>query len=184
MRIVVSEFVTLDGVMEAPETWVFQFAEKEIDTFKLDEVLSADALLLGAVTYQIFAESWPSRSDPDGFADKMNSMPKYVVSTTSEKLAWKNSHQVNGTIAEEIAKLKQQPGQTILVAGSGVLVQALAQHDLVDEYRFLVYPIVLGQGKRLFKDAVTARLKLIETKAFDTGVVLLRYEPLSKKRKR
>src|SRR5258708_36060472 len=101
MRIVVSEFVTLDGVMEAPETWAFQFAEKEIDTFKLDEMLSADALLLGAVTYQIFAKSWPSRSDPDGFADKMNTMPKYVVTTTSEQHPWKNSHQVNDTVAHE-----------------------------------------------------------------------------------
>jgi len=162
--------------MEAPETWVFQFAEKEIDTFKLDEVLSADALLLGAVTYQIFAESWPSRSDPDGFADKMNGMPKYVVSTTSEKLAWKNSHQVNGNIAEEMTRLKQQPGQTILVAGSGILVQALMQHDLVDEYRLLVYPMVLGKGKRLFQDGSQARLKLVKAQAFRTGVVLLQYQ--------
>ena len=120
MRIVVSEFVTLDGVMEAPEKWVFQFAEKEIETLKLDEVLEASALLLGAVTYQIFAESWPSRSDPDGFANKMNSMPKYVISAPSEKLTWKNSHRVRGNLAEEVAKLKQQPGQTILVTGSGV----------------------------------------------------------------
>jgi dihydrofolate reductase len=180
MRIVVSEFVTLDGVMEAPEKWVFQFAEKEIDTFKLAEVLAADALLLGAVTYQIFAESWLSRSDPDGFADKMNSMPKYVVSTTAEKLAWNNSHQVNGNLAEEIARLKQQPGQTILVAGSGVLVQALIQHDLVDEYCFLVYPLVLGKGKRLFKDGSQARLKLVKAHSFRTGIVLLQYQSESK----
>ncbi len=151
MRIVVSEFLTLDGVMEAPEKWVFQFAEKEIDTLKLDEALAADALLLGAVTYQIFAESWLSRSDPEGFADKMNSMPKYVVSATSAKLVWNNSHQVNGTIAEEVARLKHQPGQTILVAGGGVLVQALMHHDLVDEYRFLVYPILLGKGSVFLK---------------------------------
>ena len=176
MRVVVSEFVSLDGVMEAPEKWVFQFAEKEIDAFKLDEVLAADALLLGAVTYQIFAESWPSRSDPDGFADKMNGMPKYVVSTTSEKLVWNNSHQVNGNIAEEIVRLKQQPGRDILVAGSGVLVQTLIQHDLVDEYRLLVYPLVLGKGKHLFKDESQARLKLIKAQAFRTGVVLLQYQ--------
>ena len=176
MRIVVSEFLTLDGVMEAPEKWVFPFADKEIDTLKLDEVLSADALLLGAVTYQIFADSWPSRSDPEGFADKMNSMPKYVVSTTSAKLAWNNSHQVNGTIAEEVARLKRQPGQTILVAGSGVLVQALMHHDLVDEYRLLVYPILLGKGKRLFKDGSRALLKLVKAQAFRTGVVLLQYQ--------
>lgn len=176
MKIVVSEFLTLDGVMEAPEKWIFQFADNGIDTFKLDEVLSADALLLGAVTYQIFAESWPSRSDPDGFADKMNSMPKYVVSTTSAKLAWNNSHQVNGNIAEEMTRLKQQPGQTILVAGSGVLAQALIRHDLVDEYRFLVYPMVLEKGKRLFQDGSQARLKLVKAHSFRTGIVLLQYQ--------
>lgn len=176
MRVVVSEFVSLDGVMEAPEKWVFQFAEKEIDAFKLDEVLEASALLLGAATYQIFAESWPSRSDPDGFADKMNGMPKYVVSTTLEKLAWNNSHQVKGNIAEEIVRLKQQPGRDILVAGSGVLVQALMQHDLVDEYRLLVYPLVLGKGKHFFQDENQARLKLIKAQAFRTGVVLLQYQ--------
>ena len=179
MRIVVSEFVTLDGVMEAPEKWVFQFADKEIDAVKLDEVLAADALLLGAVTYQIFAESWPSRSDPDGFADKMNSMPKYVVSAASEKLAWNNSHQVNGNIAEAITKLKQGPGHMLLVAGSGVLVQALMHHDLVDEYHLLVYPLVLGKGKRLFQDGSQARLKLVKASSFRTGVVLLQYQPQS-----
>ena len=179
MRIVVSEFVTLDGVMEAPETWVFQFAEKEIETLKLDEVLEASTLLLGAVTYQIFAESWPSRSDPDGFADKMNSMPKYVISAPSEKLTWNNSHRVRGNLAEEVAKLKQQPGQTILVTGSGVLVQALMHHDLVDEYRLLVYPLVLGKGKRLFQDGSQARLKLVKAHAFQTGVVLLQYQSQS-----
>jgi dihydrofolate reductase len=162
--------------MEASETWAFQFAEKEIDTFKLDEVLAANALLLGAVTYQIFAESWPSRSDPDGFADKMNSMPKYVVSAPSEKLVWNNSYRINGNIAEEVARLKRQPGQTILVAGSGILVQALMQHNLVDEYRLLVYPMVLGKGKRLFKDGSQARLKLVKAHAFRTGVVLLQYQ--------
>jgi dihydrofolate reductase len=177
MRIVVSEFVSLDGVMEAPEKWVFRFSEKEIDAFKLDEVLEASALLLGATTYQGFAESWPSRSDPNGFADKMNSMPKYVVSTASEKLAWNNSHQVKGNIAEEIVRLKQQPGHMLLVAGSGVLVQALMQHDLVDEYRLLVYPLVLGKGKRLFQEGSQARLKLEKTQAFSTGVVLLQYQP-------
>jgi len=102
MRIVVSEFVTLDGVMEAPEKRFFQFSEKEIETLKLDEVLAADAHLLGADTYQIFAESWPSRSDPDGFADKMNSMPKYVASAPSEKLTWNNSHRVRGNLAERL----------------------------------------------------------------------------------
>lgn len=177
MRIVVSEFVSLDGIMEAPEQWVFRFAEQEIDAFKLDEVIEASALLLGAATYQGFAESWPSRSDPDGFADKMNSMPKYVVSATSEQLAWNNSHQVKGNIAEEIARLKQQPAHMLLVVGSGALVQALMQHDLVDEYRLLVYPLVLGKGKHLFQDGSQARLKLVKTQAFSTGVVLLQYQP-------
>jgi dihydrofolate reductase len=179
MRLIVSEFVTLDGVMEAPEKWVFQFAEKEIDALKLDEVLAADALLLGGVTYQIFAESWPSRSDPDGFADKMNSMPKYVVSATSEKLAWKNSHQIKGNALAEIPRLKQQSGRGILVVGSSVLVQTLIQHDLVDEYRLLVYPLVLGKGKRLLQDGRQARLKLVKAHTFRMGVVLLQYQSQS-----
>jgi dihydrofolate reductase len=179
-RIVVSEFLSLDGVMETPEKWVFDFINQDINKFKLDEVLAGDALLLGYATYQIFANSWPTRKDPEGFANKMNSMPKYVVTKSTEALAWNNSLRVQGDLASAVSRLKQQSRQDVLVAGSSVLVQALMQQHLIDEYRFLVYPIVLGKVKRLFKDGATAGLKLTEAKTFDTGVILLRYEPSAK----
>ncbi len=150
-KLVVTEFLSLDGVMEAPEKWTFQFWNDDLAKFKLDELFASDAHLLGRVTYQIFAGAWPSRSDEEGFADRMNSLPKYVVSTTLKKAEWKNSHLIRENSAAEILKLKQQPGRNILVAGSATLVQTLIQHDLIDEYHFLVFPIVLGGGKRLFQ---------------------------------
>ncbi|MBO0795615.1 MAG: dihydrofolate reductase [Ktedonobacteraceae bacterium] len=174
-RIIVSMFVTLDGVMETPEKWVPPFATKEIDTFKFEETREGGALLLGKRTYQIFAGSWPSRTGE--LAERINGLPKYVVSTTAEQLQWNNSHHITGNVEETVVGLKQQSGQDILVAGSGVLVQTLMHQNLIDEYRLLVYPIVLGKGKRLFQEGATAKLKLSETRAFDTGVVLLRYEP-------
>ncbi len=168
-RIVVSEFVTLDGVMEDPGGaedfdrggWAFQFERgPEGDKFKLDEVLEADALLLGRRTYEGFAKAWPTVTDEVGFAEKMNSMPKYVVSSTLESADWNNSTVINGDVAEEVAKL----GGNILVAGSAQLVQTLMDHDLVDEYRLMIYPVLLGSGKRLFKDgADMTALQIIET---------------------
>ena len=172
-RIVVSEFVTLDGVMEDPGGaegfdrggWAFQFERgPDGDKFKLDEVLEADALLLGRKTYEGFAKAWPTVTDEVGFAEKMNSMPKYVVSSTLESADWNNSTVINGDVAEEVAKLKQQPGGNILVAGSAQLVQTLMDHDLVDEYRLMIYPVLLGSGKRLFKDGIdTTALQIVET---------------------
>ena len=168
-RIVVSEFVTLDGVMEDPGgaeafdrgCWAFQFERgPDGDKFKLDEVLEADALLLGRKTYEGFAKAWPTVTDEVGFAEKMNSMPKYVVSSTLESADWNNSTVINGDVVEEVAKL----GGNILVAGSAQLVQTLMDHDLVDEYRLMIYPVLLGSGKRLFKDGVDqTALQLVET---------------------
>ena len=168
-RIVVSEFVTLDGVMEDPGGaegfdrggWAFQFERgPDGDKFKLDEVLEADALLLGRKTYEGFAKAWPTVTDEVGFAEKMNSMPKYVVSSTLESADWNNSTVINGDVAEEVAKLDGN----ILVAGSAQLVQTLMDHDLVDEYRLMIYPVLLGSGKRLFKDgADTTALQIVET---------------------
>jgi dihydrofolate reductase len=168
-RIVVSEFVTLDGVMEDPGGaeafdrggWAFQFERgPDGDKFKLDEVLEADALLLGRKTYEGFAKAWPTVTDEVGFAEKMNSMPKYVVSSTLESADWNNSTVINGDVAEEVAKLDGN----ILVAGSAQLVQTLMDHDLVDEYRLMIYPVLLGSGKRLFKDGVdTIALQIVET---------------------
>lgn len=176
-KVVVTEYVTLDGVMEEPGKWSFQFWNDEAAKFKYDELFASDALLLGRVTYQGFAAAWPTMTDTGDFGEKMNSMPKYVASTTLNEMAW-NASLIKGDVAEEVARLKQQPGQDILVAGSGELVQTLRQHDLIDEYRFMVYPIILGTGKRLFREGSdTAVLKLVETKTFSSGVVVLTYRP-------
>jgi dihydrofolate reductase len=185
-KLVVSEFVTLDGVMEDPGGaegferggWAFQFDRGPAgDKFKLDELMEADALLLGRKTYEGFAAAWPDRTDEAGFADKMNSMPKYVVSTTLTDPEWQNSTVISENVAEEIAKLKQQqPGGDILVAGSAQLVQTLLEHDLVDEWRLMVFPVVLGAGKRLFGDgAGRTALKLVEAKP-SADVVMLRLQ--------
>ena len=187
-RNVVSEFISVDGVIEDPGGaegfarggWAFQLNRgPEGDKFKLDEVREADALLLGRRTYEGFAQAWPSRSDDIGFADKMNRMPKYVVSSTLKTAHWNNSTVVKGDIAGAVSKLKQQPGGPMLVAGSGQLVNALVEHDLVDEYRLMVFPVVLGSGKRLFgTDGGTKSLQLISAqKVGSDGVVILIYEP-------
>ncbi|MBO9610134.1 MAG: dihydrofolate reductase family protein [Paenibacillaceae bacterium] len=185
-KIIVSEFLTLDGIMEDPGGaegsahggWSFPFANEQYLAYKVEEIFSCDALLLGRVTYQGFAGAWPSRTDEHGFADRMNSLPKYVATTTLEHLAWNNSTSIKGNIAEEAFRLKQQPGKDILVAGSCQLVHMLLQHDLIDELRLMIHPIVIGNGKRLFKEGIPRQeLRLIESQKFDTGVVVLTYEP-------
>jgi dihydrofolate reductase len=187
-KLVVTEFITLDGVIEDPggsETldrggWAFRFERgQEGDKFKLDETLDAEALLLGRVTYEGFAAAWPSRTDEVGFADKMNTMPKYVVSSTLQDLTWNNSTRVDGDVAEEVAKLKEQVGGDIVVAGSATLVRTLVDRDLVDELRLMVFPVVLGGGKRLFGDSgSTKAFRLVESRPVgDDGVVILNYEP-------
>jgi dihydrofolate reductase len=181
-QLVVSEFITLDGVIEDPGGsegtvrggWAFRFERgPEGDRFKLDEVLEADALLLGRVTYEGFAEAWPSRTDELGFADKMNGMAKYVVSSTMREASWNNSTLIAGDVTAEIARLKEGSGGDILVAGSATLVRTLLEADLVDELRLMVFPVVLGAGKRLFGDtpAPTA-LRLVETKPAGAVVIL------------
>jgi dihydrofolate reductase len=187
-RIVVSEFVTLDGVMEDPGGaegfahggWAFAFDRgEEGDRFKLDELMDADALLLGRLTYEGFAAAWPERTDDGGFADKMNGMRKYVVSSTVTDPAWNNSVVLGGDLAEEAARIRaEQPG-SILVAGSGTLVQGLARENLVDEYRLMVFPTLLGTGKRLFGEGgEPVRLALVEaTPVGKDGVVVLTYRP-------
>jgi dihydrofolate reductase len=187
MRVVVTEFVTLDGVVEDPGGsegtphggWAFRFERgADGDKFKLDELTSADALLLGRVTYQGFAAAWPSITDEQGFAAKMNSMRKYVVSSTLQKAEWNNSTILRGNVVDEISKLKQQPGGDLLVAGSAQLVQTLAEHNLVDEYRLMIYPVVLGGGKRLFGEGVPMTgFSIVES--HPSGAVLtMRLQPL------
>jgi len=184
-RIVVTEFVSLDGVMEDPGGaesfrhggWTFEINRgDEGDKFKLDEALSSEALLLGRVTYEGFAAAWPSR---DGeFADKFNAMPKYVVSSTLEEPEWNNSTVLRGDVAEEVAKLKGEKEGDIVVHGSGRLVQTLVEHDLVDELRLMVFPVVLGTGKRLFGETSDKKpLRLVDSKMVGDGVAILVYEP-------
>ena len=190
-KVVVTEFVSLDGVVEDPG-WTFRFAGEEQENFKFDELSAADALLLGRVTYEGFAAAWPGmmeqyegphRAELREYADMMNGYPKYVVSTTlQEPLEWNNSTLIKGNeFAEEVSRLKQEPGKDILVFGSGELVNTLMEHDLIDEYRLMVFPVVLGSGKRLFRDeADTKILRLVDTKAFGSGVVVLTYQPAGK----
>jgi dihydrofolate reductase len=184
-RIVVTEFVSLDGVMEDPggaegfrhSGWSFEIARgDEGDKFKLDETLSSDALLLGRVTYEGFAKAWPSREGE--FADKFNTMPKYVVSSTLEQPEWNNSTVLKGDVPEEVAKLRQEVDGNIVVHGSATLVQTLLEHDLVDELRLMVWPVVLGTGKRVFGETSDKKpLRLVDSKVVGDGVAILVYEP-------
>jgi dihydrofolate reductase len=186
-RIIVTEFVSLDGVMEAPGGgeefkhggWTFEINRgEEGDKFKLDETLDSDALLLGRVTFEGFAAAWPSREGE--FADKFNSMPKYVVSSTMEEPGWDNSTVLTGDLADEVGKLKQEHGGDIVVHGSAQLVQALLERDLVDELRLMVFPVVLGSGKRLFGETDDKKpLRLVDSKMVGDGVAILVYQPPS-----
>jgi dihydrofolate reductase len=182
-RIVVTEFVSLDGVMEDPGgsesfrhgAWSFEFDRgDEGNKFKLDETLATDALLLGRVTYEGFAQAWPTREGE--FADKFNTMPKYVVSSTLENPEWTNSTVLKGEVPEEAAKLKDAYDGDIVVHGSAQLVQTLLEHDLVDELRLMVFPVVLGTGKRLFGETSDKKpWELADSKIVGDGVAILTY---------
>lgn len=186
-KVVVSEFVALDGVIENP-SWTFQFTEEEQQKFKFDELSASDALLLGRVTYEGFAAAWPNMMDQyEGprraalgeYADMMNGYPKYVASTTlQEPLEWNNSTLIEGDVAEEVLRLKQQPGKEILIFGSGNLVNTLMRHNLIDEYRLMIFPMVVGSGQRLFAEGIDEMvLELVDTETFGSGVVVLTYQP-------
>lgn len=174
-RLVVTEFMSLDGVVEDP-SWTFEYWNDEIAQFKGEETAASDALLLGRVTYEGFAAAWPE-SDDEG-ADYFNNVRKHVVSETLEgPLEWNNSTLIKGDLVEEITDLKRQDGKDITVHGSAGLVQTLMRNGLVDRYRLLVYPLVVGEGKRLFEGGIPATLKLVEARSFGPGVVALVYEP-------
>ena len=174
-NVVVTEFLSLDGVMEEPG-WTFEYWNDEIAKFKGDESSASDALLLGRVTYEGFAAAWPESTDEG--AEYFNSVRKYVVSTTLEEpLEWNNSTLIKDDVVAGVTELKQQDGRDIVVHGSATLVQTLMEHDLVDHYRLLIYPVVLGQGKRLFREGIPATLKLLGSRAFSSGVVALVYQP-------
>ena len=177
-KLVVTEYLTLDCVFEEPGKWSFDWWGEEAMLYKRDELFSSDVQLLGRITYEGFAKAWPTMPDTGDFGERMNSMLKYVVSTTLTHADWQNSTILSKNNVEEVQKLKEQPGQNILVAGSGKLVQTLLQHRLVDELRFMVHPVVLGSGKRLFPEGTEQyKLRLLETKAFKSGIVVLHYEP-------
>jgi dihydrofolate reductase len=184
-RIVVTEFISLDGVIEDPGGsedfkyggWSFEFSRgDEGDKFKLDETMDAEALLLGRRTYEGFADAWPSREGE--FADKFNNMPKYVVSSTLKDPEWANSTVLGDDLAAEVSRLKQELDGDIVVAGSAQLVQALVEQGLVDELRLMVFPVVLGAGKRLFGETSDKRpLRLTDSRTVGDGVSILIYEP-------
>jgi dihydrofolate reductase len=178
-RIVWSEYVSLDGVVDEPGQWSIPYFSDDLAKYKYDELFASDALLLGRITYEAFAAAWPTMEEAEGdFAVRMNTLPKYVASTTLENAGWNNSTIIRENVPEEVARLKRQSGQDILVGGSGALAQTLIEHDLIDEIRMLVHPIAVGAGKRLFEGANDAiALTLVDTQSFDSGVVALTYRP-------
>ena len=184
-RIVVTEFVSLDGVMEDPGGsenfkyggWTFEIDRgDEGNKFKLDETMESDALLLGRVTYEGFAEAWPSREGE--FADKFNNMPKYVVSSTLRDPAWNNTTVLSGDLADEVSKVRESTSGDVYVHGSAQLAQALLEQDLVDELHLMVFPVVLGAGRRLFGETTAKKpLQLVESKTVGDGVAIMIYRP-------
>ena len=183
-KVVASELVSLDGVIESPEKWSFQFHNDEMAEAQGAGMAAADAMLLGRVTYQEFASYWPYQNSADQpFTDYLNNTPKFVVSTTlQEPLEWQNSTLIKDNVAEEIAKLKRQPGKDIGIVGSGTLVRSLLRDDLLDELQLMVHPVVVDSGKRLFGDAEeTKAMKLVNTKQVGLdGVLILTYKPAGK----
>ena len=189
-KIIVAEFVSLDGVMQAPggkeeDTeggfthggWTIPYWHDDIGANFMQEMAKTDTFLLGRKTWQTHGEAFEPMPAGDPFGDVMNNMKKFVVSTTLKSTdTWRNSTLINKNVVDEVRKLKQGSGKDIYVDGSSVLVHTLAQNDLVDEYSLLVYPIVLGKGKRVFPDDLHVKLKLIDTKTFPSGVVLMRYQ--------
>lgn len=188
MRLTVTTFLTLDGVMQAPGGpdedrsdafahggWLVPYADEDMERFVTEQFATADAFLLGRRTYEIFAAWWPQVTDESGA--KLNSLPKYVASRTLESVAWNNSTLLTGDVADAVARLKEQPGRELQVHGSGDLIQTLMRHDLVDEYRLWFYPVVLGSGRRLFRDGIVPRsLRLLDSKTTSTGVLVSTYE--------
>ncbi len=191
-KIVVSEFLTLDGVMQAPGDpnedrtggfehggWQLAYFDDIFGSVMMDAFAATGGLLLGRTTYENFARHWPNQPAEDPLAGTLNGLTKYVVSTTlTEPLAWQNSTLINGDVAGEIAKLKEGSGKEIQVIGSGELVQTLIEHDLVDQYRLMIHPLVLGTGKHLFREGTSmSRLRLVDSTPTTTGVLILTYEP-------
>ena len=179
-KVVVTMFLSMDGVMEAPENWHKQFHNAEAQSFKHEELFASEALLLGRRTYEIFASAWPQRSDEAGFAERMNSMAKYVVSSTLSEDIWTNSTILSGDPFQQIVELKSEPGGDLLVCGSRSLAHGLFRRGMVDEFRFLMDPIILGNGERLLPvPGVQVDMELLESRELQTGSLLCRYSVAS-----
>ena len=179
-KIIVEAEVSLDGIMGGPNFWehIFKYHSDDVSDYLNNLLFEPDALLMGRMTYEVFAEVWPSRQGKE--ADKINSMPKYVASRTlKEPLAW-NATLIKGDLAKEIGKLKQEPGDALLQYGLGELTQTMLRHNLIDEVRLLVFPFTLGQGQRVFENMDTNTLKLLGTQRFSSGVVAIHYQPHNK----
>lgn len=181
-KLVVKEWITLDGVIDADsmDQWWNPYDSVERQAYIKEGIMGCDGYLLGRITYEMLAPYWSRLGDNEmgGVAGKLNRVPKYVVSSTLKSAEWNNSTIIRGQVVEAITKLKQQQGREILIDGSATLVQSLMETDLIDEYRFLVQPVVMGTGKRFFIEGIsTARLKLLETQALSLGVVALTYQP-------
>lgn len=173
-KVIAAIYLSLDGVMENP-AWTVPYWDEDLAELQRSLNFSSDALLLGRVTYQGFAAAWPGMKDEDGFADRMNSLPKYVASRTLQTAEW-NASILPGDVAQEVAQLKQQPGANILLYGSAELVRYLLQHNLINEYQLMVHPVVVGSGKKLFEEGDQANMQLLNTQTTSTGVVVLTYQ--------
>lgn len=188
-KLVVSEFISVDGVVEDPGGaegtaqggWSFRHPAPDSEAYKFDELMASDVLLLGRVTYEAFAAAWPAMEETTGeFGKRMNSMPKVVVSTTLTDATWRNSTIVSADVPGQVAELKARYDGDVLVAGSATLVQTLREHGLVDEYRLMIHPVLLGGGKRLFPDgSVPSDLELAETRSVGPNVIVLTYRPIT-----
>ena len=177
MRLVATEYISLDGVFEEPGHWSFPYFDEKVAELKFEELRAADAQLLGRITYEGFAKAWPTMEGTGDFGVKMNTMPKYVVTSTLKELSWSGSHRIDGDVEGAVRKLKEQRGGDLLLAGSGQLFRALSKAGLIDLYRFLLHPVIVGSGKRLITDDVEkVELKLVDTKTFSKGMVVLDYE--------
>jgi dihydrofolate reductase len=177
-KIVAGLFVSLDGVMEAPETWHFPYFNDEMGEVVASQMAAADTMLLGRRTYEEFAAYWADKGSDVELADQMNDTPKLVASTTLTTVDWKNSTLIEGDVADELRRLKEGPGKDIAITGSATLVRSLLRTGVLDELRLLVHPIVVGSGRRLFEsEEERIPLKLVDSKAFSTGVLYLTYTP-------